>query len=290
MTYIFDNVAGSARQRESDAGALLLRTMFVIYSMSLAWPCSTVRDTANVLKLTYTTATEQVSETQTGNVTKQSITRACVSFIECLCDLLGDRLGNLESLFRSFSEGSVLIPIGDGSDVDMARGKEASGSDDGEPAPLCHGLLLAIRYCMKELHTSDLIGSRTKRDKEHSHANNQNSGEGNVWRTVVDRVLSLSLDALRVALLVVAEAPCDVQFAPAPTAKMRGEFALLDSQAAETPCEIAAKVYNQNDAATILICTLRIYPSLPVTNLLPYNSVGSGKFFVHPHRQLREHE
>ena len=264
---IFHNVAGSARQRESDAGALLLRTMFVIYSMSLAWQCSTVRDTSKVLKLTYT-STRPVSETKTGSPSKESITAACVSFIDCLCDLLGDRLGNLESLFRSFSEGSHLIPQGEeggeggGGDIDKAGVSESSDSDDAEPAPLCHGLLLAIRYCMKELHTSDLIGNRTKKDKEHSHANTPNSSEGNVWRAVVNRVLSLSLDALRVALLVVAEAPCDVQFAPAPTAKMRGEFALLDGQPAEGTCVIAAKVCEKNDVVTARCFTLLILPYL----------------------------
>lgn len=56
------------------------------------------------------------------------------------------------------------------------------------------------------------------------------------------RVLSLSLDALRVAMLVVAEAPCDVQFAPAPTAKMRGEYTVREGSNKEESVQVGIKV------------------------------------------------
>ena len=169
---------------------------------------------------------------------------ACGTFISSLCDLLGDRLGHLEGLFGSFKDASAVATVKnvDGADC-SSEGKSAekseekseeNGDDNETQAPLCHGLMLAMRYCLKELHSSGLLTPGTSNPTALPIIST-------VWRPLVNRVLTLSLDALRVAMLVVAEAPCDVQFAPAPTAKLRGEYTLGSGLVEEGPL-VAVKV------------------------------------------------
>ena len=161
---------------------------------------------------------------------------ACASFIRSLCDLLCDRLGRLEGLFKSFSEGSGDVPIGvSGNDEDSRVDSDNAQA----PEPLCHGLMLALRYCLKELYSSNLLGGTSPKTTTNPRISVIVS---TVWRPLVNRVLALSLNALRVAMLVVAEAPCDVQFAPAPTAKMRGEYTLLGGVPSDDTDQIGIKV------------------------------------------------
>ena len=221
--------AGSARQRESDAGALLLRTLFTIYSLSLGWHCSTEASASTgSLTLSFSSPVNTSSPPP-----KEAASRACSTFVCSLCDLLGDRLGRLEGLFTSFN----VIPT-----ITKETEKELDSDrvvEDAEaPEPLCHGLMLALRYCLKELHTSELLGPPVLKE-----LGSVTRAEivGSVWRPLINRVLSLSLNALRVAMLVVAEAPCDAQFAPAPTAKMRGEYT-LPGAVVEEPAQVGIKV------------------------------------------------
>ena len=253
--------AGSARQRESDAGALILRTLFVVYSMSLGWHCGSEKNApSNALKLTLSAPAEMGSEalilltpgdasvaSAAPSPPRESAALACTLFVTSLCDLLEDRLGNLESLFMSFAQDASApsaVP-------DSKAGEQLEGGEK-DPAPLCHGLLLAMRYCITEAHSGGLL--ITVNEKVASPGTQPVS---NVWRPVVNRVLSLSLDALRVALLVVAEASCDVQFAPAPTAKMRDEYTLPTGSAGDLKTtEASTKVrYHSVDIKIIIIVT-----------------------------------
>ena len=163
---------------------------------------------------------------------------ACASFIRSLCDLLRDRLGRLEGLFKSFNEGTGDVPIGGSGNEDNDR-VDSDSDNTQAPEPLCHGLMLALRYCLKELHSSDLLGGTSHKGTKHPLIA---VIVRTVWRPLVTRVLTLSLDALRVAMLVVAEAPCDVQFAPAPTARMRGEYTLQGGVPSDETAQVGIKV------------------------------------------------
>jgi hypothetical protein len=214
--------------------------------MSLGWHCGSERNgTSNALKLTLSAPAEMAPRASTpptsGDVfiasaalipSRESAALACTYFVTSLCDLLEDRLGNLESLFMSFAQDtSAPFAVPDSKAAENLQGAK-------DPAPLCHGLLLAMRYCITETHSAGLLIAVTEND-----ASSDTCPVSNVWRPVVNRVLSLSLDALRVALLVVAEASCDVQFAPAPTAKMRDEYTLPTSSAGDVrTTEASAKV------------------------------------------------
>jgi hypothetical protein len=163
-----------------------------------------------------------------------SVSAASASFINSLCDLLENRLGNLESMFESFTS-SAFGPTTKNATPEIDAKSEVTSTE--EPAPLCHGLLLAIRYCMKELQASCLLNAGSPSDSCSPDICST------VWRPLFKRVLTISLDAFRVALLVVAEAPCDVQFAPAPTAKMRGEYSLPSSTCTDpATTDLAVKV------------------------------------------------
>jgi hypothetical protein len=210
----------------------------VVYSMSLGWHCGSERNAmSNALQLTLSAPTEVVPRASTpptsGRVfsasaspgpSRDTAVLACTFFVTSLCDLLEDRLGNLESLFMSFAVS------------DSKAAEKLQGAKD--PAPLCHGLLLAMRYCITETHSAGLLIAVIE-----NGASSDAYLVSNVWQPVVNRVLTLSLDALRVALLVVAEASCDVQFAPAPTAKMRDEYTLPTSSTGDVrTTEASAKV------------------------------------------------
>lgn len=212
--------------------------------MSLGWHCRSDRNvTSNALKLTLSIPAEMDPGDSTlpapgGDFvasvpapSKESSALACTLFVTSLCDLLEDRLGNLESLFMSFAQDTSPPSA-------VSDSKAAEVSESKDPAPLCHGLLLAIRYCITDTHSAGLLVVVNE-----CGASSGPHPESNVWRPVVHRVLTLSLDALRVALLVVAEASCDVQFAPAPTAKMRDEYTLPTGSAGDLrTTEASAKV------------------------------------------------
>lgn len=181
-------------------------------------------------------AAAEVRDLNTPTSTRYPVSVASASFINSLCNLLQNRLGNLENMFASFTL-SAFGPGTGPAEKNSVPDTKPVDEDSKEPAPLCHGLLLAIRYCMKELQASGLLAAGPLSDPCPPDICSS------VWRPLFNRVLSISLDAFRVALLVVAEAPSDVQFAPAPTAKMRGEYSLPSGPAVEPPTtDLAAKV------------------------------------------------
>lgn len=214
--------------------------------MTLGWPCSSQNGTSSsrALELFYCMpAATETKDLNTPAPSRGSVSIASASFINSLCDLLENRLGNLESMFESFTS-SAFGPTTKNAtpDIDNAKSEDASAE---EPAPLCHGLLLAIRYCMKELQASCLLTAGSPSDSCLPDICST------VWRPLFKRVLTISLDAFRVALLVVAEAPCDVQFAPAPTAKMRGEYSLPSSTSTDpATTDLAVKVTISTVVAT----------------------------------------
>lgn len=205
--------------------------------MTLGWQCSSQNGTSSSRALELFYCIPAAAEGQDLNASAPSrglVSTASASFINSLCDLLENRLGNLESMFESFTS-SAFGPTAKNATPDTdAKLDDASAE---KPAPLCHGLLLAIRYCMKELQASSLLTAGSPSDSCTPDICST------VWRPLLKRVLTISLDAFRVALLVVAEAPCDVQFAPAPTAKMRGEYSLPSSTSTDpATTDLAVKV------------------------------------------------
>ena len=107
--------------------------------------------------------------TQSEGVSSAVGVDAWGSYLTTLCDLLHQRLASLAGLFQSVQGGGgdcdsgstsgtgtggagASAGTGTGSD---GTGNEGSASDDRlTNAPLCHGVLLAIRYCLIDLHST----------------------------------------------------------------------------------------------------------------------------------------
>lgn len=172
-----------------------------------------------------------------------------------MCDLLEGRLVLLEILFQSLQNQTIVLVSDDLTakiselelknvekkcDMVEDKDKEVKGwrnvRDENEEkqeknervvgeetAPLCHGLMLALRYCLKELHTAGLLTSTTtttisaltpinclnhknesqnpteKRREEGSNQMNNIDVILSIWQPLIKRVLALSLHALSVS-------------------------------------------------------------------------------------------
>lgn len=181
-------LAGKAKLRESDAGAILVRNVFVIYCAHLGWtlhfPSVRDRDGADLV--------EHISnESQ----------RACGLFVLQLCGLIHARLTRLEKLFEDMNVRAVLASGGGGGGrIDQAvdsSGGEGSIQSEESVIPYCHGLLLALRYCLQAAKNTGHL-----------------SGELQLWASLAEIVFRASMKALSVAMTVVAESASDVPFAP----------------------------------------------------------------------------
>eukprot|EP00605_Chrysophyceae_sp_TOSAG23-4_P001742 GSChrysophyteH1.ASY1.ANO1.1929.1 assembled CDS len=226
------NLASSAKQRESEAGAMLLRLVFAIYCHGLGWrvifeitnnsptkpPTTYDGDISPETDILRAKAIENLISTsegidpyislnehlcfrleaaQNGNEYLESFSKekeacACLLFLNDLANLLNKRI---ISLTKAFSRMDTLHPD-----------KQMIGDD----FDLCHGLLQAVRYCLVEASNEGYL-------LEHiSSANgaNQSIVCTSAWKSVLRRLLSLSNFALETSLTVVAEARTDVPFSP----------------------------------------------------------------------------
>jgi hypothetical protein len=203
---------------------------------------------------------------------KERPSTAGASFIKSLCELLEARLGSLEYIFDSFQKGGCETwTVREGEegareirdkDVDEIEGEGyvEKGREEERPPPLCHGLMLALRYCIQEVHTTGLLNPSMKYHKNHNHPHanamtdssatfslpSPSSLVSSLWCPLVKRILTLSLNALRIAMLVVAEAPYDNQFAPAPTVAMIDKNAVAVKGPVNSTTVMSASYMNTN--------------------------------------------
>jgi hypothetical protein len=106
----------------------------------------------------------------------------CAKFLNTLSDTLELRLATLDNL---------LLQVNDINNINSLN----IPHDERETTPLCHGLLMAIRYCLEVASENKILVS-------------------SVWPPLIRRLLHLATESLRVAMTVVAEAPSDAPFAP----------------------------------------------------------------------------
>jgi hypothetical protein len=154
-------LTGSARQRESDAGSQIIRVVFDIYCIDLKWDV----------------CFESPTPVMSGH------TRAIVFFGNML-SMLETRLDKINLLFSQIDQ------------VNRDRGDDV---DDSAGIPLCHGLLLGLRYCMSSVAKSvkSCVGAQL-----------------DAWCKLLKRSMLLAFRAMHLGVSVVAEAPSDVEFAP----------------------------------------------------------------------------
>ena len=117
---------------------------------------------------TTTTATTPLEEASLAVAATAAV--AWGSYLTTLCDLLHQRLSSLADLFRVVQGGQIHDDQGSSSGSDGNSGSSSSGGHGSETigsgsgsgsgndheqltnTPLCHGVLLAIRYCLIDLH------------------------------------------------------------------------------------------------------------------------------------------
>jgi len=191
-------LACSAKLRESDSGALMIRNLYLIYSMSLRWDMR--------LRLEGGMAIAQLF---TAIQAKDSKECCCALFINELCDTWSSTLIELREVFSSyvlqssFQHTSTHIahssPSIEDKRIDEANQQDGPSSSSSSVAtfPLCHGLLASIRYCLVETHKVGLITGTI---------DNTNMNRLDVWRPILHRILQACFDSLTLSMTVVAEA------------------------------------------------------------------------------------
>jgi hypothetical protein len=186
-------LAGSAKLRESDAGALLVRDMYVVYAADLKWDLSKHIFDAGVPAILPSAAGGDIAR--------------CGEFVSSLCDRWNAALTKLDEVFSAYNMSALLSSNQQYPYQSSGAAAEAAAGSDASPVampsasfPLCHGLLLALRFCLMESQKAGVL-------------------EGDkiaFWRPIVARIYAYALQSLNLAMTIVAEAPSDVPFAPVP--------------------------------------------------------------------------
>jgi hypothetical protein len=193
-------LAGSAKLRESDAGALLVRDIYMIYASDLQWDLS-----SSIWDIS--AARNAVDDKVEGSV------QCCGAFVSALCDRWGGALSKLEEVFTAYNLSALLSsnqqypyqPVSGGTTV---QDVVPAGTLPAASFPLCHGVLLSIRLCLSESHKA--------RQLDDASSGSASVSPSTSWRPVVSRIYQYAMQSLKLAMTVVAEAPSDVLFAPVP--------------------------------------------------------------------------
>jgi hypothetical protein len=175
----------SARQRESDAGALIVRLVFRAYAKGQHWR----------LRLSRLEGEENggegkapvVGEGDTGAVVVESLpaggpVQASQLFIEELLLLLRRRIARfvtaLQSLAKKDGAGTAGV-----TDAGTGTATDAPIIPDAADIPLAHGLVLALRYSVEEVGFV--------------------AGEGDAWRPLLEALVDELQGALELSLAVI---------------------------------------------------------------------------------------
>ena len=221
-------LAGSAKLRESDAGALLVRDVYVVYAADLKWNLAS-SIVQQPLVITSTDA-------------QGSDLRCCGQFISALCDRWFTTLSTLEKVFSAYNMSALLSSNQQYPYRPLTAGAEAeSPSSAAQPPtnfPLCHGLLLAIRFCLMESQKAGAFEGAFEAS---------GSQKSLFWQPVIARIYQYALQSLKLAMTVVAEAPSDVPFAPVPISS-KGPVNSASAGASSGGRSMAASYINTNSS------------------------------------------
>lgn len=139
-------------------------------------------------------------------------------YINTLCDLLDNRLGDLSVVFNALSNYSG-----------STEGTNSLNIIPPMPSMLSHGLTLALRYCIEDLNAYGVLDHQLK-DKKSDKSQQKSKDRKNMnklielsttstnvdWSATIRRIMNLALHGLETSLQIVAETPVDNFFAPVP--------------------------------------------------------------------------
>lgn len=164
------------------AGALVLRNIFSSYSLSLGDRVCLHSGTVQV-----------ISDGTSKDVVVQQ-------FFDSMLNEINGRVESLRYVYERVQNLILTAHVGGGS---PAAATSEILSIEQEPLVadniICHGWLSALRHCVVEASTSQPSVS-----------------SGEAWRNTITKCAMTALSAFRAALIVVAETPSDVAFAPIP--------------------------------------------------------------------------
>jgi len=209
-------LACSAKLRESDAGALMIRNLYLIYCMSLRWDVRLHHPEGKhgmdiLLQLFRASQAEDSKEC------------CCALFINELCDTWSSTLTKLSEVFSSLQSSSSsqhyssTIITHSSSTMDhpsttqtssSAPLSSPSSSSSGTSFPLCHGLLASIRYCLLETHKAGMMTGTMDSPSSSSSSSTTTTMHriDDVWRPILHRILEACFASLTLSMTIVAEA------------------------------------------------------------------------------------
>jgi hypothetical protein len=182
-------LSGSPRLRESDAGALIIRNIYLTYCFKLGWLVFNVNN-----------PTFSIIETESLDPAINT-SCACAQFILLLCSLLESRMHKLSDLF----------------DLVSSQDENETSQCDYSKISLCNGLALALRYCVLDSFKHDIFQSLSKLVIKNEQITSNlliNDETSSDWAIVLNHTFDVVFSALRLSMKVVAEATSDVPFAP----------------------------------------------------------------------------
>ena len=196
-------LASKAKLRESDAGAILLRDIFSVYSFQLSWKICLPDVVAIVAKSTSDTS-QHISDLQNSwrESSVQSTHAACAEYIISLNQIIDHRLNSLARLFASMNLQDIFSLPSIKTDDVLPFGASNDAVYEKADVPFSHGLLLSLRYCLQSAFESNMFQEKTTLESSQ------------LWAATVKCIYQTTLKALDIAMTVVAEASSDAPFAP----------------------------------------------------------------------------
>lgn len=217
------SLANSVRQRESDAGAYILRDLFQIYVLKLGWR----------LSLPVRAPCECRLEAEPRNAVAEGVVlygSNCTLFLNNLCDDLESRLSVLVRMYTHIlnnggvikssnvaeiepSDAQGLTAVNDEAAPVSAASKEVEELDwqSGNVEYVSQGIIWTLVHCIAQILESDSLNAARLKNAYGADKCSALLGE---WGRVVGRLHELMFKSFNTALMMVAEASTDTYFAP----------------------------------------------------------------------------
>lgn len=240
-------LTGSAKQRESESGALFFKFIYFVYAVNLKWAVAAPMAGEDSIILN---SVDRMDSFLSVDTTQPP---SSVAFIHRLVDLLESRLSGLSTVFEQLGDinnyiyqlslvKEGLAPSNNTTTaadmntiIDTNKMESPSLSSSGLEA-LCHGLVMSIRFCLEKIALAAADQLLSSNDIHH-------------WRALFHRVLLTTSRAMTIAMNVVAEAKSDEPFAVEPNiASTKGPInsATASSNAVGKVNSMAATYVNTN--------------------------------------------
>ena len=231
---------GSAKQREADSGALIVRVVMSIYCLQLKWKLVPSEGSGHSMpigsinhgSMDYFSTLCLVPSDERCDPDAFRGNEEAAECVSTLCTILDSRLQAVSAVFDVLGANereNIFTPsksedgAGESGNASAAAVNAAQVPIPPMPTYLAHGGVLALKYCLADLYgsgtlTAGGIGNPSAKGKKSTSKNAKRPDKPNElnWRPIAKRIMELALAALSTSLQIVAESPVDNFFAPVP--------------------------------------------------------------------------